>query len=139
MSEASSAPNASASRRCQGRAHSRSPEAFDATPAGSAGAPAVDTVTDFSTAQGDVLDLRDLLHPTNGTGAGSGNATNYIHFTTSGADTIVHLSSTGGFSGGYNASAEDQTIVLKNVTLAGGSDAGIIQNLLNSKNLIIGP
>ena len=45
----------------------------------------------------------------------------------------------GGFTGGFTAGAEDQTIVLQNVDLVGVSplsDQQIIQNLLNNGKLI---
>ena len=41
------------------------------------------------------------------------NLDSYLHFEKAGADTVVHVSSTGGFSGGYNSGNEDQTIVLQ--------------------------
>jgi Ca2+-binding RTX toxin-like protein len=112
--------------------------------AGSAGHPAIDTIKDFNTAANtDVLNLRDLL-----TGENQGNLSNYLHFEVSDGNTIVHISSTGGFSadghtvgGSYNSSAETQEIVLNNVnlsTLYGGtnSDASIISNLLTNQKLI---
>ncbi|MDD2684802.1 MAG: VCBS domain-containing protein [Gallionella sp.] len=108
---------------------------------GAFGAPAVDTVTDFdpaaAVAGGDVLDLRDLLlgeHQASGAGSLAG----YLHFELVGADTKVHVSSTGGFSGGYVTSKEDQTIILQGVDLVSGNsnDQQIIQNLLNANKLI---
>jgi hypothetical protein len=114
---------------------------------GAAGTPAVDTITDFGTAAkasgGDVLNLQDLLQ-----GENSGTLQNYLHIEISGNNTIVHISSTGGFSadghtvgGSYNSSAETQEIVLANVnlsTLYGGttSDASIINNMLSNQKLI---
>jgi len=111
------------------------------------GSPAVDTVTDFDVgtasttpggAGGDVLDLRDLLvgesHP-----SGAGNLANFLHFElTGGGDTKVHISSTGGFGGGFSASLEDQVIVLQGVDLLGSfsTDQQIIQDLLNKNKLI---
>jgi len=108
---------------------------------GAFGAPAVDTVTDFdpatAVAGGDVLDLRDLLlgeHQASGAGSLAG----YLHFELAGSDTKVHVSSTGGFSGGYVTSQEDQTIILQGVDLVSGNsnDQQIIQNLLNANKLI---
>ncbi|PKO25031.1 MAG: hypothetical protein CVU35_06235, partial [Betaproteobacteria bacterium HGW-Betaproteobacteria-8] len=100
--------------------------------AGTAGAPALDTVTDFGNGN-DLLDLRDLLQ-----GESSSSLENYLHFETVGSDTVVHISSSGGFSGGYNAGNEDQTITLQNVDLIGSftSDQQIIQNLLDTQKLI---
>jgi Mg-chelatase subunit ChlD len=111
---------------------------------GSPGAPAVDRVTDFSTAAaasgGDVLDLRDLLSAENHD-VGTGNLTNFLHFEKSGADTKVHISSTGGFVNGYVTGAEDQTVILENADLyaavgINATDQQIIQDLLNKGKLI---
>ncbi|PKO91950.1 MAG: hypothetical protein CVU15_10250, partial [Betaproteobacteria bacterium HGW-Betaproteobacteria-1] len=100
--------------------------------AGTAGAPAQDVITDFGNGE-DRLDLRDLLQ-----GEATDNLENYLHFETVGSDTVVHISSSGGFSGGYNSGNEDQTITLQNVDLVGSltSDQQIIQNLLESQKLI---
>ncbi|WP_374515711.1 VCBS domain-containing protein, partial [Niveibacterium sp.] len=115
--------------------------------AGAKGAPAVDTITDFTygggysniqsgtagvpTGGGDVLDLRDLLqgeHTSSGNSSSGASAVeisnllNYIdvEVTGSGATlaTVLHISKSGGFSGGtFNAGAEDQKIVLQGVDL----------------------
>ena len=102
--------------------------------AGVFGAPATDTVTDFNLIEGDVLDLKDLLQNEEVTG----DLTAYLNFEQSGTDTVVHISSNGGFSGGYDAAAEDQTIVLENVDLnaLGANDQQIIDSLLAGNNLI---
>jgi surface adhesion protein len=103
----------------------------------------VDTITDWSNALikngGDVLDLRDLLvGGTHGT-TGVGNLTNYLHFETSPTSTTVDVSSSGGYSAGYVASATDQKIVLQNMDLSGGgtlsNDAAIIHDLLSKGKL----
>jgi len=112
--------------------------------AGPAGQPAVDTITDFNTAANtDSLNLRDLL-----TGENSGNLTSFLHFEVSGSDTIVHISSSGGFvsdshvvNGSFTSAAETQEIVLTGVnlsTLYGNttSDAAIISSLLNNNKLV---
>jgi VCBS repeat-containing protein len=104
------------------------------TDAGAAGTPALDVITDFDEAfDTDKLDLRDLLE-----GENSGNLANFLHFEISGTDTIVHVSSDGGFSGGYNAANEVQTITLQGVNLVGSftTDQDIIQNLVDNKKLI---
>jgi hypothetical protein len=112
--------------------------------AGSKGAPAVDTIVKFDTAAaaagGDVLDLRDLLSGENHD-AGTGNLSSYLHFEKTGADTKVHISSTGGFSAGYMSGAEDQTVILQGVDLyaivgTNATDQQIIQDLLNKGKLI---
>ncbi|WP_420464454.1 type I secretion C-terminal target domain-containing protein [Panacagrimonas sp.] len=90
----------------------------------------VDTIADFNpataSAGGDVLDLRDLLQGESGTAA---NLDTYLKFETVGADTKISVSS-------QSNGAVVQEIVLQNVTLAGNSDAEIIQNLLNAGKLV---
>ena len=118
---------------------------------GTAGAPPTDTITDFSvalpSAGGDLLDLRDLLQGENRVG-GTGNLENYLDFdtTSSAGNTIIHISSSGGFAGGvYSAGAEDQRIVLTGVDVrsaatfglnASATDSQIIAELLNRGKLI---
>ncbi|MDF0376592.1 Ig-like domain-containing protein, partial [Methylophilus sp. YYY-1] len=112
---------------------------------GSAGAPARDTITDFNKAPvnqgGDVLDIRDLLQ-----GENPNNLVNYMHFEKSGSDTIIHISSNGGFandahnvSGAFNSGQETQTIVVAGVDLTNGqtSDAAVIANLLTQQNIVV--
>jgi Ca2+-binding RTX toxin-like protein len=116
---------------------------------GGAGAPAVDTVTDFNkaaySAGGDVLNLKDLLQGELHSGNNAGNLTDFLHFEKSGSDTIIHVSSSGGFSGDsgtvgstFTGSAADQTIVLQNVDLVGSNtlDQQIITSLLTNGKLI---
>jgi len=101
---------------------------------GTPGAPPTDTITDFSNAAGgDVLDLRDLLVSEN-----VGNLSNYLHFTTSGGNTTISISTTGGFAGGFSSGAVDQVIQLTGVDLVGGftSDAQVIADLLNRGKLL---
>ena len=100
---------------------------------GAPGAPQTDVVQDFG--GGDILDLRDLLQDEEI----SGDLTAYLNFEQSGSDTLVHVSSNGGFAGGYDAAAEDQTIVLQNVDLTalGGTDQLIIDALLAGNNLVV--
>jgi hypothetical protein len=104
--------------------------------AGTAGTPAVDVITDFNTAANtDKLDLRDLLTCEAHTAA---SLDNFLHFEKSGSDTIVHVSSNGGFSSGYNFANEVQTITLQGVDLIGSSttDLDVIQTLINNQKLI---
>jgi len=110
---------------------------------GAAGSPATDTVVDFNNAApasgGDVLDLRDLLQGENALGGVVGNLTDYLHFTRSGGDTVIQISSNGGFSTGFNAGAIDQTIVLQNVDLTNlgvSTDQQIIQDLMTRGKLL---
>ena len=105
---------------------------------GTPGTPVTDTATDFdSIDNSDKLDLRDLLQGEIANPALQ-NLEGYLHFEKSGANTVVHVSSTGGFSAGYSSSAEDQSIVLQNVDLVGSltTDQAVIQNLLNQGKLI---
>ena len=99
---------------------------------------------DFSKTEGDALDLRDLLQGEVHLGQNPGNLGNYLHFEISNGHTVVHISTTGAFSAGYDATKEDQTIVLQNVNLTVDAnnvtllnDNAIIQDLLNNKRLIV--
>ncbi|HSD38720.1 MAG TPA: VCBS domain-containing protein [Rhodocyclaceae bacterium] len=104
-----------------------------------------DLVMDFSKAEGDALDLRDVLVGESHQGLASGNLSNYLHFEASNGNTVVHVSTTGGFAGGtYNPASENQTIVLANVNLTQDNsgttllnDNAVIQDLLNNKRLIV--
>jgi Ca2+-binding RTX toxin-like protein len=109
---------------------------------GVAGTPAVDTVAVFSTAQGDKLDLRDLLQGETLDGGAIGNLSNYLFVERTGSNTTVHISSNGGFTSGYNAGAEDQTIVLTGIDLTSAStltSQQVIQDLLNNNRLAVDP
>ena len=100
---------------------------------GTPGTPAADIITsgDFTTGVGgDKLNISDLLQ-----GENSGSLTNYLHFVSDGTNTTISISTTGGYSGGYVASATDQTIQLNGVNLTGG-DSAIINQLKNNGNLI---
>ena len=87
---------------------------------------------------GDVLDLRDLLQGEDH-GVGTGNLNRFLSFELSGGNTVLHISSTGGFSGGYAAAKEDQTITLNGIDLVTGyaNDQAIIQKLLDDNKLIV--
>ncbi|MDP3356952.1 MAG: type I secretion C-terminal target domain-containing protein, partial [Polaromonas sp.] len=118
---------------------------------GTAGAPVTDTITDFGlaarSAGGDVLDLRDLLvGEASGTLLGQDNLANFLHFEKSGADTIIHISTTGGFGAdphtvgapsGVVTGAVDQRIVLSGVDMIGvfTTDQQVIQDLLTKGKL----
>ena len=87
-----------------------------------------DKVTDFNLAQGDVLDLKDLLNVQTHDAA---TLDHYLTFTKSGtSDTLVTVHADG-------SSAVTQTITLQNVDLVTGhgTNVEIIQSLLNSHNL----
>jgi Ca2+-binding RTX toxin-like protein len=114
---------------------------------GAAGSAAADNITaaDFTAATpaagGDILDLRDLLVGENH-GTGIGNLVDYLHFEIAGANTIVHVSSTGAYGvGGFASTKDDQTITLTGVNIAtalgvAATDASIIQDLLTKGKLI---
>jgi surface adhesion protein len=115
---------------------------WDLADRGVAGTPAVDTIADFSAAQGDKLDLRDLLQGEMLDGGAIGNLGAYLFVERSGSDTVVHISSNGGFTSGYNAGAEDQTIVLTGVDLTASStltSQQVIADLLNNNRLTVDP
>ncbi|SCK05276.1 DUF5801 repeats-in-toxin domain-containing protein, partial [Vogesella sp. LIG4] len=110
---------------------------------GTTAAPAADRITDFHTAEGDVLDLHDLLQGEssattltqilNHQAPTAGNLLNYLHFTQDGSgNTVVQVSSTGNV-----ATSHDQTITLQGVALntLGANDSEIIKNLLQHNNL----
>ncbi len=88
---------------------------------------AVDTITDFNTAEGDVIDLRDLLQ-----GENSENITDYLSFSISGGNTTINIKHTG-------AGSITQQIVLEGVDLSSfGTDTqAIIDNLINNGHLRI--
>lgn len=101
---------------------------------GSAGTPAVDTITGFSKSQGDMLDISDLLQ-----GENASNLTDYLHFTydSTSKATTLHISSGGGYSGGYTSSSTDQQIVLNGINLVNSSsDSDIITQLKAAGYLI---
>jgi Ca2+-binding RTX toxin-like protein len=116
--------------------------------AGDRGTPAEDTITGFNSAAagsgGDVLDLRDLLSGENHTVA-TGNLANFLsfEFDSGSSSTKVHVSSNGGFGGGYTTAAEDQTVVLSGVNLytdfglgLSATDQQMIQKLIDNNKLI---
>ena len=101
---------------------------------GAEGKPEVDRVLDFDTSS-DKLDLHDLLQ---GESASGGNLGSFLFVEHQGSDTVIHVSTQGGFTSGYDAGKEDQTIVLQGVDLVGGvsSQAQILQNLVDHGKLI---
>ncbi|MDY0196144.1 MAG: type I secretion C-terminal target domain-containing protein, partial [Sulfurovaceae bacterium] len=76
--------------------------------------PATDTIIDFNAEPvaggGDIIKLGGLLQGELARGNTVGNLTDYMHFVLSGADTILYISTTGGFSGGFAIGAVDQQI-----------------------------
>ena len=98
------------------------------------------TIKDFSLADGDKLDLRDLLQNEN-----TGNLQNYLEFDTSTANTLIKVSPTGAFLFGIATNAaETERIVLENVNLRTGlglsnqaSDQEVINKLLTQGKLLV--
>ena len=86
-----------------------------------------------------MLDLRDLLGGENHNGTDPGNIAELPALRPSrAADTIIHVSTTGGFASGYSAAAENETIILKGVDLTSASsqtDSQIIHQLLANGQL----
>ena len=98
-------------------------------------APAVDVVVDFSTAEGDSLDLSDLLQSES-----LGHITDYLHAESDGTDTVIHISQMGEYEGDYDShsGATDQVITLEGVDLSGFSSSDdIIQYLISNNHLSI--
>lgn len=113
---------------------------------GTAASPADDQITDFSVAEGDSLQLGDLL--TGISGSEDGDALDgYLHFEQSGDHVVISVNTAGSVaSHSEDASAFDsgvtQTITLQNTQMAdisggGSTDADIINNLLTNSNLDI--
>ncbi|MDO9468308.1 MAG: tandem-95 repeat protein [Thiobacillus sp.] len=103
---------------------------------GTAGSPAIDTVTDFDSAvNSDKLDLRDLLVGESHTGTDAGNLADYLHFTFNAGTNTTTVAVK---SNGTLTSAPDQVIQLEGVNLVGSftSDQQIIQNLFSQGKLI---
>ncbi|MFC0281366.1 type I secretion C-terminal target domain-containing protein, partial [Falsigemmobacter intermedius] len=110
------------------------------------GSPAVDTITDFDARPvpngGDILDLSGLLIGEGKIGSTSLNLTNYLHFAYDPAGTgatVVSISTTGGFLGGFATGAVDQEIRLEGVNLVGdaASMTAVIEALLANGNLVV--
>jgi hypothetical protein len=102
---------------------------------GTLASPAVDTVMDFSMAEGDKINLSALLP----SGAVS-NPQNYLQFSTNGSDTVLKIDVGGAVSG----SNFEQEIVFHNVsmsTLAGGApsptSADVINNMITTSHLVV--
>jgi len=118
---------------------------------GAVGAPALDTINGFAYSSGDVLDLRDLLQGERTSSGVTGSAAsnvqisdllNFIDVEVTGGNTVLHISSNGGFAGGtFNAGAEDQRITLQGVDLynatSTSTETGLLQELLRKGTLVI--
>lgn len=102
-----------------------------------------DRIQDFDlqphAAGGDVLDLRDLLQGEH-TDGGTGNLSQYLHFETTGADTLIQISVNGDLVNGHGTI--NQEILLQGVNLrtdyglaAGVSDGAVIAKMLADQKL----
>jgi Ca2+-binding RTX toxin-like protein len=95
-----------------------------------------DTITDFSIAQKDQIDLRDIL-------TGASNLENYLDIVFENGSTHIRISSTGEFAdGAYDSTKEDAHIVLSNINLftatktAAGNDEQLIGYLTQNNYLL---
>lgn len=97
----------------------------------------------------DSIDLRDLLVGEQSTqvdfggGADPGTLLNYlnINFDSASNSTVINVSTTGGFAGGFSTGAVDQKIVLDNVDLFAATGSGtqevLLQKILANGTLIV--
>jgi T1SS-143 domain-containing protein len=107
--------------------------------------PAVDTITDFGTADyaagGDRLDLRDLL-----VGESSATLDKFLHFNWNGTNTVLYISTSGAFNAGNGTatnptdvtSNDVQQIVFNGVNLTTGftTDLQLINDLISKGKII---
>jgi Ca2+-binding RTX toxin-like protein len=101
---------------------------------GGDGSNEVDRITDFDMAEGDILDLSDLLDNLPAVISGA-NLLNHLDLEFVGGNTIVHYEVDGLVAGSVN----DGQIILDGVDLTslGANDAARIQALLDSGNLVV--
>ena len=94
-----------------------------------------DTVLNFNAAEGDSLDLRDLLSNfEQGKDSLSDFISVTVNSTAEGSETVIQVSTDGKLGTGGDKFV-DQTIVLDGVDLLGGNDVdAVIQSLLNPAN-----
>ncbi|AGH80833.1 hemagglutinin/hemolysin-like protein [Psychromonas sp. CNPT3] len=86
-----------------------------------------DLIQDFNVAEGDKLDLSELLHVEAGH-----NIDDYLNFTFDGHNTSIEIFSNGNAE--HDGASADQMIILENVDLVQGqSDVIIVNNLLNAE------
>ncbi len=119
--------------------------------AGTVGTPAVDTIKDFSSVAGntDRVDLSGLLlgetHSLDNSSAG--NLASYLHFSLSGANTILEISSIGAFAAAAETSVAalgagfDQKIIFEGVNFVGANthQDTLITSLLAGGKLFTDP
>jgi hypothetical protein len=108
---------------------------------GTTGSPARDVVKDFTVAQGDSLDLRDLLQGEHSTADGTYNLTKYLQFGVESGKLVLSVDHDGGAT-----FAATQKIVLDNFTTkdalagvlglsAGSDDATILNKMITDGHL----
>ena len=107
--------------------------AFELSDEGQAGEDV--TISGFGDSGSDALDLRDLLA---GEEAEDADLTSYLNVSFDGANTVIEVSSSGGFAeGSAGAVSVDQTITLEGIDLVGSDELStVIQNMLNNGQLI---
>jgi hypothetical protein len=81
----------------------------------------------------DRIDLSSLLQ-----GESLANLENYIQIEKSGTSMLMHISVNGNFAGAYNPALADQHIDIKNVSLAGTTNAEFLNELISKGQLVIG-
>ncbi|MGB8712617.1 MAG: type I secretion C-terminal target domain-containing protein, partial [Onishia taeanensis] len=98
---------------------------------GSVGDPAKDIVGDFSLSEGDSLDLWEMLQGEDDDGA---SITDFVFAEEVDGDTILHVSTDGGFDGDYgsNSGQEDQTITLEGVSMGAQNQEDFINSLIQN-------
>lgn len=75
------------------------------------GSVGMDTITDFDTSEGDILDVADLL---GGITEDAATLDGYLHFELVGGDTVIHLNKDGDYTSDTNEVGKDEhTIVLQ--------------------------
>ncbi|MDX1465137.1 MAG: type I secretion C-terminal target domain-containing protein, partial [Halomonas sp.] len=104
---------------------------------GMPGSPATDLVTDFNlneADEGDVLALSDLLQGTDT----AADFADYLQAVDDGqGNTLLHVSTSGAFGGGFSSEESDQVIALNGVSMDGVDSTAFIQSLIDNNQLDI--
>jgi len=93
-----------------------------------------DTIQDFSAADGDVLDLTDLLSAVFVAAEDGASLDGYLNFSVSGSDAVIEVD-VDGVIDATGATVEQTIILTGQSALVTGSDADIINGLLNTGNI----
>ncbi|WP_299179127.1 type I secretion C-terminal target domain-containing protein, partial [uncultured Neptuniibacter sp.] len=95
-----------------------------------------DTVKDFTTTEGDILDISDLL---GGVTEDAATLDQYLHFENTVDGTVVHINADGDYALNTNETGKDEhTVLLEGVDLTAGgtlTDQQILDTLLTNNNL----